>query len=117
MRSPALCGTLIMLVGVCVTFAQNTSGTLRGTLLDPSGARVPSAKIVVEAANFAFQREAYSNDRGEFRIDDLPVATYHITISAHGFADASSDIRVALSSVRDITVALKPAGVRQTVTV
>jgi hypothetical protein len=117
MRLRALCSTLVILLSVCVTLAQNTSGTLRGTVLDPSGARVPSARIVVEASVFAFQREATSNGRGEFRIDDLPVAAYQITVSANGFANASSNIQVALGSVREITVALKPAVIRQSVTV
>jgi hypothetical protein len=117
MRFRALGSTLVILLSVCVTLAQNTRGTLRGTVLDPSGARVPSARIVVGASAFAFRREASSNDRGEFRIDDLPVAAYQITVSATGFADASSNIQVAIGSVREITVALKPAVIRQSVTV
>jgi hypothetical protein len=100
-----------------LTRAQNTRGTIRGTVQDPSGARIPSAKIVVDAADFAFHRQGASNNSGEFRIDDLPIATYHIVVSANGFADAISDVQVLLSSVREMTVTLKPAVVRQTVTV
>jgi hypothetical protein len=100
-----------------MTRAQNTRGTLRGTVQDPSGARIPSAKIVVDAADFAFHREGASNNRGEFRLDALPIATYHIIVSANGFDDAISDVQILLSSVREITVTLKPAVVRQTVTV
>ena len=117
MRFRALFGTFIILFAACLTRAQNTRGTLRGTVQDPSGARIPSAKIVVDAADFAFNREGASNNHGEFRIDDLPIATYHIIVSANGFADAVSDVQVLLSSVREIMVTLKPAVVRQTVTV
>jgi hypothetical protein len=117
MRFRALFGTFIILFAACLTRAQNTRGTLRGTVQDPSGARIPSAKIVVDAADFAFNREGASNNRGEFRIDALPIATYHIIVSANGFADAVSDVQILLSSVREITVTLKPAVVRQTVTV
>jgi hypothetical protein len=112
-----LFGTFIILFAACFTRAQNTRGTLRGTVQDPSGARIPSAKIVVDAADLAFFREGASNNRGEFRIDDLPIATYHIVVSANGFADAISDVQILLSSVREIMVTLKPAVVRQTVTV
>jgi hypothetical protein len=107
----------VLLFGAWMTPAQNTRGTLRGTVLDPSGARVLSARILVEAADFAFKREAVSNDRGEFRLDDLPVTAYRITVSAKGFADASSAVDVSLGSVGELTVALKPAEARQTVTV
>jgi hypothetical protein len=117
MRFRALFGTFIILFAACLTRAQNTRGTIRGTVQDPSGARIPSAKIVVDAADFAFHRQGASNNSGEFRIDDLPIATYHIVVSANGFADAISDVQVLLSSVREMTVTLKPAVVRQTVTV
>src|SRR5580700_10537303 len=117
MRLRALFGTFIILFAACMTRAQNTRGTLRGTVQDPSGARIPSAKIVVDAADFAFHREGASNNRGEFRLDALPIATYHIIVSANGFDDAISDVQILLSSVREITVTLKPAVVRQTVTV
>ena len=108
MRFRTLFGTFIILFAACLARAQNTRGTLRGTVQDPSGARIPSAKIVVDAADFAFNREGASNNRGEFRIDDLPIATYHIVVSANGFADAISDVQILLSSVREITVTLKP---------
>jgi carboxypeptidase family protein len=117
MRFRTLFGAFIILFAACLTRAQNTRGTLRGTVQDPSGARIPSAKIVVDAADFAFNRESASNNRGEFRLDALPIATYHIIVSANGFDDAVSDVQILLSSVREITVTLKPAVVRQTVTV
>ena len=37
--------------------AQNPRGTLRGVVQDASGARVPSAKIFIRAAESALQRE------------------------------------------------------------
>jgi hypothetical protein len=117
MRFRTLLGIFVILFAASLTQAQNTRGTLRGTVQDPSGARIPSAKIVVDAADLAFNREGASNNRGEFRIDDLPIATYHIIVSANGFADAVSDVQVLLSSVREIMVTLNPAVVRQTVTV
>lgn len=86
MRFRTLCGTLLILFAVSATRAQNARGTLRGTVQDPSGARIPSARIVINAAGFSFTREAASNNRGEFRIDDLPVAVYRITVEASGFA-------------------------------
>jgi Carboxypeptidase regulatory-like domain/TonB dependent receptor len=112
-----LWGIFVLSFCVCVTTAQNTRGTLRGTVLDPSGARVPSARVVVQAADFGFKREAVSNERGEFRLDDLPVTAYRIMVSANGFADASATVDVSLGFVGDLTIALKPAEDRQTVRV
>jgi hypothetical protein len=97
--------------------AQNPRGSLRGSVQDVTGARIPSAKIVMRAVDSSLQREATSEDRGEFRLDDLLPGTYHMTVSATGFAPAQSDVSVAVSSVRELTVTLKPEAASQTVTV
>ncbi len=97
--------------------AQNPRGSLRGTVQDATGARIPSAKIVVRAVDSSLQREAASEDRGEFRLDDLLPGTYHLTVSAARFAPAQADISVAVSSVREVTVTLRPEAASQTVTV
>src|SRR5271165_2233311 len=97
--------------------AQNPRGSLRGSVQDATGARIPSATIVVRAVDSSLQREAASEDRGEFRVDDLLPGTYQMTVSAAGFAPAQADVPIAVSSVREVTVTLKPAAASQTVTV
>ncbi|MFZ0806884.1 MAG: carboxypeptidase regulatory-like domain-containing protein [Candidatus Sulfotelmatobacter sp.] len=95
--------------------AQNPRGSLRGSVQDATGARIPSAKIVLQAADSALRREATSEDRGEFRLDDLLPGPYRMTVSATGFAPAQADVSVAVSLVRDVTVTLKPATGMETV--
>jgi len=97
--------------------AQNPRGSLRGTVQDASGARVVSAAIVAQLSGSPVQREAASEDRGEFRLDDLLPGNYRITISSAGFAPAEADVIVAVATVRDITVTLKPANARESVNV
>jgi hypothetical protein len=97
--------------------AQNPHGSLRGTVKDATGARVSTAKIVAQLSGSSQQREAASEDRGEFRLDDLLPGNYRVTISAAGFAPAQADITIAVATVRDITVTLKPAATSQTVNV
>jgi hypothetical protein len=101
----------------CALQAQDPRGALRGVVQDASGGRIPSAKIVVRAVDSSFQREAAAGDHGEFRIDGLLPGTYRIAVDAKGFAQASSDVNVAIGSVREITVTLNPAAVQQSVTV
>src|SRR5437879_8317211 len=97
-------------------FAQNPRGSLRGAVQDASGAAVPAARIAVQAADTSLQREVTSNDRGEFRIDDLPPGTYHLVVNAKGFAEARSEVKVAVSSVREMTVRLKLQPLQQSIT-
>ena len=63
------------------------------------------------------QREATSEDRGEFRLDDLLPGAYVITVSASGFAPAEAQVSIAVSSVREVTVTLKLAAPAETVSV
>ena len=97
--------------------AQNPRGSLRGAVQDATGARIPSAKIVVESIASSLRREATSEDRGEFRIDDLLPGNYRVTASASGFAPAQSEVSILVSSVREITVTLQPSAPSETVSV
>jgi hypothetical protein len=109
--------TLFVVLLSANLYAQNSHGSLRGTVQDATGARISSAKIVAQLAGSSIQREAVSEDRGEFRLDDLLPGNYRVTISAKGFAPAQADVSVAVANVRDITVTMKPASASQTVTV
>src|SRR6266436_1841532 len=74
--------------------AQNPRGTLRGVVQDASGGRVPAAKIVVQAAESSLHREASSDTRGEFRLDDLLPGAYRVKVQADGFAEATSHVKI-----------------------
>ncbi|MGH9727052.1 MAG: carboxypeptidase regulatory-like domain-containing protein [Candidatus Acidiferrales bacterium] len=96
---------------------QNFRGSIVGEIVDTTGARVPSAKIVARSQQTSFERQTSSDAEGEFRLADLPPGPYRLTVSATGFTDAASDVSAVVSSVQDIRVTLTPAPVRQSVTV
>ena len=97
--------------------AQYSRGSLRGIVNDASGAAVPGAKIVVKADGSSLQREATSDSRGEFRLDDLLPGNYQARVSAPGLAEANANVKVIISSVQQITVTLKPETIQQSVNV
>ena len=97
--------------------AQNPRGSLRGAVQDTTGGRIPSARIVVQSIDSSVQRTAISEDRGEFRLDDLLPGAYRITVSATGFSPAQANVSIAVSSVREVTVTLKLAAPAETVSV
>jgi Carboxypeptidase regulatory-like domain/TonB dependent receptor len=97
--------------------AQDFHGSIIGEIVDTSGARVPSAKIIARSQQTSLEREAIANAQGEFSISDLPPGPYRLTVSAAGFSDATSDVSAVVSSAQDVRVTLKPAAVQQSVTV
>jgi len=113
--------TVILMVATCVicpfSQSQEFHGSLRGTVQDASQARIPSATVVLRAAESSFEVPTISDSHGEFRFDNLVPGNYHLLVNAKGFAEARSDVTVVVSSVRDITVVMTPGTVQQTVTV
>ncbi len=97
--------------------AQNPRGALQGSVQDVAGARVRSAKVEVQAVESALRRETVTNAQGTFRIEDLLPGAYDVTVTASGFAEARSQVRITVTSALDVKVVLKPASVRESVTV
>ncbi len=117
LRLIALTPALFSFLTACALHAQNSRGSLRGTVQDATGARISSAKILAQLSGSASRRETASEDRGEFRVDDLIPGNYRITVSANGFAPAQADVVIAVASVRDITVTLHPSALPQSIQV
>src|ERR1700741_1491619 len=117
-RSVRPFGLLCMcLVALLAGQPQNPSGALRGVVEDSSGARVVSASVSVAGREQSLLRETQTDARGEFRFEDLPPGKYKARITATGFAEAQSEVSVALSSVRQISVTLQPKGLAEKVVV
>ncbi|MGB8773099.1 MAG: carboxypeptidase regulatory-like domain-containing protein [Terriglobales bacterium] len=111
---------VMFLLLFCVTpllRAQNSNGALRGEVQDATAARVAGAQIALQSKGSSTTREATANERGEFRIEGLLPGSYRVTVSAKGFADATADVDVEVSVVRDISVTLKLQNTRETVNV
>jgi hypothetical protein len=97
--------------------AQNPNGALRGEAEDVSGAHVAGARVAAEAAGSSISRIALTDAQGEFRVDGLLPGSYHVIVTAQGFARVTANVDVVVSGVRDITVVLKPEGRNETVNV
>lgn len=117
---PAVAAAFGLLAGAALAppvRAQDPSGAIRGVVRDSSGGQIVSAQIAVEARGSSLRREAASDSRGEFRIDQIAPEAYVVLVDARGFVQARTDAIVNASSVREIQVVLLPALSPQTVTV
>src|SRR5487761_106732 len=96
---------------------QDFHGSIVGEVADATGARIASAKIVARSLQTSFERQATTDAQGEFRIGGLPPGPYRLTVSAPGFADATSEYSADVSSVQDVRATPKPSPIEQSVTV
>src|SRR5215510_3579806 len=110
---------LVMSMGFTTALAQGTTdGTIAGTVNDQTGAVVSGAKVTAKNNATAQTLTATTGDNGSFRINNVPVGTYTVTIEAPNFKTYSNQqVAVQLNRVTDITAALQPGVVSETVTV
>ncbi|MGC1461286.1 MAG: carboxypeptidase-like regulatory domain-containing protein, partial [Terracidiphilus sp.] len=81
----SLAALLLLLSCTVTSAAQAQTGSIHGTVADPSGAVVPSASITLASPSGA-STFALSGGDGEFIIDSLEPGSYTISVSAEGFA-------------------------------
>jgi len=83
-----LCGLLTLVVFGLVTaqgWAQSSTTALRGTIVDPKGAAIPGAEVTIANPATALSRTTKSNEQGIYQFQELPPASYTLTIKARGF--------------------------------
>jgi hypothetical protein len=80
---------LIMLSVGNPAFAQSTTGTLRGQVLDPSGAAVPDAKVTITNQETNVSVTITTTSAGTYQVPSLIPGLYRVAIEASGFKGLS----------------------------
>ena len=62
-----------------------STGTIFGSVLDPSGAVIAGASVTIRNEGTAIERTTSSNSSGEYLFDGLPIGVYTLTGSNAGF--------------------------------
>lgn len=93
------------------------AGAVQGTVADPSGAVIPNATVRLHNDRSGLDRTVTSDAQGQFSFPNLPFNTYHVSVSAEGFAslDKIVEIRSVVGTTLQLT--LQISGGSQTVTV
>src|SRR5437667_2626501 len=90
---------LAWLLAANLAFAD-TSGTIRGTVNDSSGAVLQSAKVSVTNEGTGEVRRVTSDTSGTFQFLQLPVGTYTLRVEQTGFTTYQlSNIPLAVNQV------------------
>ena len=81
-----VCSTLfLLLLSAGIAFAQSDVGTITGFVRDPSGATVPSAKVVVKSETTGEEHAVTADAQGHYTVPNLAPGQYTMSASAPGF--------------------------------
>ncbi|HEX8815729.1 MAG TPA: TonB-dependent receptor [Terriglobales bacterium] len=98
--------------------AQDATGALRGTVSDPTGARIADATVVVVNDATGFRYSMASDAEGRFAFELLPPGDYTARAAARGMsAQETPKLHVEVGGETAIDFKLEVAGGKETVTV
>src|SRR6266705_3968944 len=106
-------GFLVVLIGLVGSslLAQNTTGTIRGTVTGAGGAPIASAQIVARNTSTGATRNALSNDAGAYALVGLTPGTYDVNVRRIGSSPQSRTIvvQIGATQVQDFSLATQAA--------
>src|SRR5246127_2543043 len=82
--SRVLLGISLVLMLCAAVLAQDT-GSITGTVTDPTGAAVAGAQVTVASPDHGIDRHSVTNSSGEYNQSGLPGGSYDIAVTAGGF--------------------------------
>ncbi len=98
--------------------AQYDTSTILGTVKDPSGSQVPSAKVTLENTQTGVKQVASSDPSGNFLFLNLRIGTYRVSAEMQGFKKVSSEVFTLVVNARQrVDLTLEVGNVTESVTV
>ena len=88
---------------------MGTAGTIRGKVVDSTGAVINNAAVEIKNPVTGFDRTTITDSSGAFVFRNLPQNSYHLAVTAPDFAATQQDIDVRSSVPIDLTIALNVA--------
>ena len=94
-----------------------SSGSISGTILDPTGAVVPNATVEIHNPISHFDRSTTTDASGNFSIPNVPFNPYHMAVTAEGFAPTAQDVDIRSVVPVSVKLSLQVSGSTTSVTV
>jgi hypothetical protein len=112
---------MILLCAVALAtpaFAQQTSGSIQGRILDAQKAAVPGVTVTAKNNETGFTRSEVTDSEGRYLLNALPVGAYDVHAEIAGFAPVDrKGITVSVGQATDLNLDLTLAGMSEAVSV
>jgi hypothetical protein len=117
----ALLGALVLCLSTAA-FGQETTGSIEGSVKDPTGALVPNITLTITNAKATasdttttgigagFKRTLTTNEEGIFRISQVPPGTYDVvTTASSGFGESRyENVTVTIGQSTHLAITVNP---------
>ena len=97
--------------------SAGNSGSINGTVVDPTGAVVAEATVEIRNPVSGLDRTTTTDASGKFAFTNIPFNPYHLTVAAGGFTSAVEDVEPRSAVPVSIVVKLKVSSSTEQVTV
>ncbi|HUD21542.1 MAG TPA: TonB-dependent receptor, partial [Acidobacteriaceae bacterium] len=100
--------SLLLLFGMAaIVLGQETTGSLQGTVKDPSGALVANARVSVTTPSLAGGMTTETDSKGYYHLSNLPPGLYVVSVDAKGFQTLKrSDLRIEVGHLPTLDLSL-----------
>jgi Carboxypeptidase regulatory-like domain/TonB dependent receptor/TonB-dependent Receptor Plug Domain len=110
--------TCLTLATSLPAFGQQAAGSITGTVIDPVGAAVPNAAVIVRDLDRGTTWTAKTSSAGIYEFPQIPAGNVEITVQAAGFTTAHrNSFALVLNQVARVDFKLKVGNVSSTVEV
>src|SRR5215212_9627911 len=118
MRRHLFGAAIFVLLACASAFAQQTTGTITGRVVDEQGGAVPGVTVTAKSATTGFTRTETSDAEGVYRLSAMPVGLYDVNAELQGFATVSKKaVEVNVAQTQSIDFPMKVAALAETVNV
>src|ERR1700726_2101350 len=86
------------------------SGSINGSVVDPTGAVVPKATVEIRNPVSGLDRSTTTDSTGKFAFTNVPFNPYHLTVTAEGFSSYVQDVEPRSAVPVSVAISLKVSG-------
>src|SRR5438132_8391824 len=112
------CALALVILLIAATVSASPTGSIAGSVKDPSGAAVTGAKLTLTNQSTNARMEAVSDANGGFQLLQLAPAVYSLVVESQGFKKVTEhQVLVQVDQITHVDVALEIGSVTQIVEV
>ncbi|MDX2270040.1 MAG: carboxypeptidase regulatory-like domain-containing protein [Bryobacter sp.] len=100
----------LLAVVLALPLAAQTTASLRGLVLDQSGASLPGARVTLQNELTGFVVVQVADPEGRFAIAGVPLRSYELRVTADGFAAHRQTLRFDTAATQDLRITLGVEG-------